>query len=67
MVKLFNTGKKKIDIAKALGVQRSTVTKIIKNYQMYGCTTDATKSGRPRKTDQRTDRSIVKEAKNILL
>lgn len=50
-------------IARELGMSENTVRNIIHNYREYGTIDPRPKSGRPRKTTERGDRRIIREAR----
>ena len=63
IVDLFKMGKKKSVIAKSLNITKSAVTKIIQKYDSRGDVRNAPKSGRPRKTTPRIDKTILRLSK----
>lgn len=63
IVDLFQSGKKKSEIAKSLIITKSAVTKIIQKYDSRGDVRNAPKSGRPRKTTSRMDQTILRISK----
>ena len=63
IVDLMNDGYSGCKISKILGLNRSAVLKFIKRFQSTGSLENLRRNGRPKKTDDRGDRQILRVVK----
>lgn len=63
IVRAVNSGMKQTDIANLFGISQPAISQTVSNFRARGTVKTQQRSGRPRKTSEKTDRWIVRQAK----
>lgn len=64
IVNLYRSGEKQVNIARSFNINKSIVSRIIRQYRVFDDVSVKKKSGRPRKTTPYQDKRILRYAKN---